>query len=367
MKTLVAFLVWLAIWPLGAAHAQDVELQALGRFAGWRENALIGQGIVVGLAGSGDSPRSAVTRQALRNIYSRLGINVTEDAISSRNVAVVMVVASLPPSANIGDRLSVTVSSAADARSLAGGTLLMTPLMGPNGRPYALAQGPIIAGGDSFESQLNLRQRNYPTTGRIEDGATVEAAVEASLVDANGELGFLLNEPNFTTANRIAEAINAAYGDLARADSADRIAIRLPDGNLPAFVSSIENLRIRPDHTPRVVVNERTGTIVAGGDVAISSVVIAQGDVRVAVVADNVASQPSFISGYANDVRSLIVTNTSLDVDRGGNDVVVTFPSTTVADLATGLSRAHVDTRRIISILEAMKAAGALHADIIIQ
>lgn len=349
------------------AFAQQVELNALGRFEGWRENALIGQGIVVGLSGSGDSPRSSVTRQALANVYSRLGINVSEADISSRNVAVVMVVASLPASANVGDRISVTVSSAADARSLAGGTLLMTMLVGPNGRTYALAQGQIVAGGDSFESQLNLRQRNYPTTGRIENGATVEAAVDAQLLSTSGDLAFLLDEPNFTTAARIAEAINGEFGPVARAESADRIVIRADARDLTSFAAAVENIRVSPDTTPRIVVNERTGTIVAGGDVTISSVVIAQGDVRVSVVAENTASQPGFIGGFNRDIRSLVVTNTSLDVDRDGNDVVATFPNTTVADLATGLHRAHVDTRRIISILEAMRAAGALHAEIIIQ
>jgi flagellar P-ring protein FlgI len=352
------------------AAAQTAPLRGLGRFDGWRENALIGYGLVVGLAGSGDSSRSAVTRQALRNVYSRLGAAVAEDEISSRNAAVVMVVANLPPSANVGDRIAITVSSAGDARSLAGGTLLMTPLMGPNGRVYALAQGQLVAGGDSFESQLNLRQRNYPTTARIDAGATVEAAVDAMLLNANGELRFLLHEPSFTTASRIAEAINARFGhDMANAASADEVRIRYGAGaaELSAFLSSLEALTIQPDRAPRVIINERTGTIVAGGDVSISSVVVSQGDIRVTVTSDNYASQPDFISGVNPGIRSLIVTNTQLDVDRDGNDVVASFPNTTVADLVQGLHSARVDTRRMISILQAVKAAGALHAELIVQ
>jgi flagellar P-ring protein precursor FlgI len=352
------------------AFAQQAPLKGLGRFEGWRENALIGYGIVVGLAGSGDSSRSAVTRQALQNVYSRLGAVVSEDDISSRNVAVVIAVANLPASANVGDRISVTVSSTADARSLAGGTLLMTPLMGPDGRPYALAQGALVAGGDSFESQLNLRQRNYPTTARLDGGATVEAAVNANLLGANGELGFLLFEPNFTTASRVAAAINTEFGaDTARAVGADEVRIHYVEGGheLTDFVAALENISIEPDRVARVVINERTGTVVAGSDVTISSVVVSQGDVRVTVTAENTSSQPSFISGFASNIRSLVITNTTLDVERGANDVVATFPNTTVADLVQGLSRAHVDTRRVISILQAIRSAGALHAEIIVQ
>ncbi len=358
-------LLWAAF-----ASAQEAPLKGLGRFAGWRENALIGQGLVVGLAGSGDSSRSQVTRQALRNVYSRLGTSVSDEDISSRNAAVVLVIANLPASANVGDRISVTVSSAGDARSLAGGTLLMTPLMGPDGRPYALAQGPIVAGGDSFESQLNLRQRNYPTTARIEGGATIEAPVNAPLLDSGGEVRFLLYEPNFTTASRIAAAVNSAFGEgAASAVSADEVRIRYAAdfASLTSFIAAIENLRVQPDRLPRVVVNERTGTVVAGGDVTISSVVVAQGDIRVTVVAENTASQPEFLSGSLSGVRSLVITNTRLDVDRGGNDTVATFPNTSVADLVQGLSAAHVDTRRIISILQAIRAAGALHAEIVVQ
>lgn len=365
---LMVFLAVLLCWAPQAV-AQDAPLKGLGRFEGWRENALIGYGIVVGLAGSGDSPRSAVTRQALRNVYSRLGANVSDADINSRNVAVVVVVANLPASANVGDRISATVSSTADARSLAGGTLLVTPMLGPDGQPYALAQGPLVAGGDSFESQLNLRQRNYPTAARLEGGATVERSVDARLLREDGRLGFLLSEPNFTTASRVAEAVNRHFGrPLAEAVGADEVRIDPAGetGDLTRFISIVENLTVAPDRAPRVVINERTGTIVAGGDVTISSVVVSQGDVRVTVTAETTASQPEFLYGFAGGVRSLVITNTSLDVTRD-NDVVARFPNTTVADLVQALSHARVDTRRIISILQAIKTAGALHAEIVVQ
>lgn len=354
----------------GQALAQQVPLSSIGRFDGWRENSLIGYGLVTGLAGSGDTRRSEVTRQALKNVLSRLGTSVTEDQISSRNVAVVIVVATLPASANVGDRLDVTVSSVGDARSLAGGTLLMTPLMGPDQRVYALAQGALLTGGHSFEADLNSQQRNYPTTGILQGGATVERSVESTIMGPNGTVSFLLNDPNFMTASRVASAINARFGsNIATARNADeiRVAYRGAPSELTAFAAELQSVYVEPDRAARVVINERTGTIVAGGDVMISSVVISQGDVRVTVTGDRYASQPSFIGGLANDIRSLVVTNTRLEVDQDSKDAVVRFPNTSVADLVEGLSQARVSTRRTIAILQAIKAAGALHADLVIQ
>jgi flagellar P-ring protein precursor FlgI len=367
--------MWLAS-PVVAA-AETVPLSGLGRFQGWRENALIGYGLVTGLAGSGDTRRSEVTRQALRNVLSRLGTTVTDEQISSRNVAVVIVTATLPASANIGDKLTVTVSSIGDARSLAGGTLLMTPLLGPDQSVYALAQGALVAGGYSFESDLNRQQRNYPTTALLESGATVEKSVDAQLLGSDGSVGFLLREPSFEGAQRVADAVNVQLGyGIASVRNADEVRIHFAGdpGQFAAFMSRLETLRVEPTRQPRVVINERTGTIVAGGDVRISSVVIAQGDLKVTITGERTASQPGFIDGFASDVpqggsgaTSLVVTNTKLTVEDRKRDTVVSFPNTSVADLVQGLSRAKVDTRGIISVLQAIKAAGALHADILVQ
>jgi len=361
----------LASLGIGSAQAQTVPLKGLGHFGGWRENALIGYGIVTGLPGSGDTRRSAVTRQALRNVLSRLGTSVTDDQISSRNVAVVMVTAVLPPSASIGERVDAIVSSIGDARSLAGGTLIMTPLLGPDQRPYALAQGPLLVGGYHFESQLNQQQRNYPTTAIVQGGATIETAVDASLMQAPNEISFLLNDPSFATAQHVVEGVNARFGPgIAWARNASEVRIRFTAGDagrLTAFLAQLEGLLVQPETSPRVVINERTGTVVAGGDVTISSIAIAQGDIKVTVTQDNSASQPGFVSGFASDVRSLIVTNTKLDVDQGTQDRTFRFPNTTVADLVQALAKAHVDTRRTIGILQAIKTAGALHADIIVN
>lgn len=356
-----------------SASAASVPLSGLGRFDGWRDNALIGYGLVTGLAGSGDTRRNGVTRQALRNVLGRLGTTVSDDQINSRNVAVVIVTATLPPSANVGDRLTVTVSSIGDARSLAGGTLLMTPLMGPDQHVYALAQGPLLAGGYDFKSDLNREQRNYPTTALLEGGATVEAAVDAQLLGSDGSVGFVLAEPSFEGAERIAQAVDMQFGPgTARVKNADevRIAYHGDTGQFAPFMARLENLPVEPVRLPRIVINERTGTIVAGGDVTISSVVIAQGDLKVTITGERSASQPNFANGFASDtdnVRSLVVANTRLKVEDRKNDTVVSFPNTTVGDLVQGLARAKVDTRGIVSVLQAIKAAGALHATIIVQ
>jgi flagellar P-ring protein precursor FlgI len=373
MRRLLSLFMAAAVVAAGMpapAMASDVQLTALGRFAGWRQNALIGYGLVTGLAGSGDTRRSEVTRQALRNVLARLGTVVTEEQINSRNVAVVIVTATLPASANPGDRIDISISSIGDARSLAGGTLLMTPLLGPDQRPYALAQGSLTVGGFDFEANANRQQRNYPTSGIVPGGATVEAAVDASVLNERGEISFLLSEPSFTTAQRIAGRINGAMGaGTAEVRNADEVVIRFAGNRtqLASFVATIEGLAVSPDRPQRIVINERTGTIVAGGDVRVSSVVVSQGDIKVAVSTENYASQPSFIGGFASDVQSLIVSNTKLEVDQGGNDHAMTFPDSSVAALVEGLARARVDTRRTISILQAMKTAGALHAEIIVQ
>ena len=376
MKTSLLRSFWVCIVCLGmlifpaSPYAREVTLKSIGRFDGWRENPLIGYGVVVGLAGTGDSPRSVVTRQALQNVLGRLGSAVSESDLNARNVAVVLVVGTLPASANVGDKISVTVSSAGDARSLAGGLLLMTTLRGPDSVQYALAQGPLLVGGYSFEADANLQQRNFPTTARIENGATIEKSAQAMMVREDGSIGFLLSDPNFVTAERIAERINSQLGfKIATARSADEVAILFSRTNqeVAGLISRLQNLTVEPDLLPRIVVNERTGTVVAGTDVKISSTVIAQGDIRVTVRSENQASQPGLFVGPSNGVRSLVVRNSQLEVSQGTNDVVASFPNTSVADLVAGLSAAKVDARRLISILQALRAAGALNAEIVVQ
>lgn len=345
---------------------ETVRIKDLGSFQGWRSNPLVGVGVVTGLAGSGDSPRNQISRQATANVLGRLGLNIPSAEVQSRNVAAVTVTATLPPSANVGERIDVTVSSIGDARSLVGGTLLMTVLQGPDQRPYALAQGPVVVGGYRFDSNQNLQQRNFPASGMVVRGATIEAAAEAELLRADGVLTFLLKDADFTTAVRIADGINDAVGaDVARPEGADAVSIRATGADLYRMIARIENVSISPDISAKVVINERTGTVVAGGGVRISEVVVSQGDIKVSVTIDNQASQPAAYSLSGQGVRSLVVTNTRLDVS--GQDAVARFPNTTVADLVEGLSRVNVNTRGVIAVLQALQAAGALHAEIVVQ
>jgi flagellar P-ring protein precursor FlgI len=374
MKRARSILLGVLIAALAAtpslANVGQVRVKDLGRFLGWRDNALVGYGIVTGLAGSGDSPRSGVTKQALSNVLGRLGANITPDEVDSRNVAAVVITATLPPTAKIGDRIDVTATSIGDARSLVGGMLLMTPLLGPDQKIYALAQGALVVGGYDFEDNGNLRQKNYPTSGVCVGGATVETPVDADIVGAGGRLTFLLADPDYTTAQRIADGLNAALGaGTAKVQGAESVVIDSASGggDLSRLISQIENVTVTPDEAARVVINERSGTVVAGGGVQISSVVIAQGDIKVSVDVEHQASQPVVLGGIAPDVRSLIVTNSKLSVSDGVRDAVVRLPNTTVADLVRALARAQVDTRRTIAILQAIKAAGSLHADIIVQ
>jgi len=364
----VLMLVALIAATRAMAATESVRLKDLGRFLGWRDNALVGYGIVTGLAGSGDSPRSAVTKQALSNVLGRLGSNVPPDLLESRNVAAVIVTATLPPTAKVGDRIDVTATSIGDARSLVGGMLLMTPLLGADQRRYALAQGALVVGGYNFEDNGNLRQKNYPTTGVCAGGATVESQVDADLLADGGKLTFVLNDADFTTAERVAESLNQTLGEgAARASGANAVSIETQGSDLSRLIARIENVTIAPDQVARVVINERSGTVVAGGAVQVSSIVIAQGDIKISVDTDHQASQPLVLGGNAPDVRSLIVTNSKLKVSDGVHDAVVRLPNTTVADVVNALAKAKVDTRRTIAVLQAIKAAGALHADIIVQ
>jgi flagellar P-ring protein precursor FlgI len=378
VRTLRAITVGFAALLFGSAacaygEETTVRLKDLGRFLGWRQNALVGYGIVVGLSGSGDSQRNEIARIALKNALNRLGASVTADQIQSRNVAAVSVTAVLPPSAHAGDQLDATISSIGDAKSLVGGTLLMTPLAGPDHKMYALAQGHLVVGGYRFDTDGARQQRNYPTTGILPAGAVVESEVSAPITNEKGKLTFILNQADATTAERIKGSINAFLGrEAAEVIDSDTIEIdpAISGHKLNSVVSSIQELAVTPGTAARVVINERTGTIVAGGDVRISSVVVAQGDLRVTINPDPVSMMAGI---YLSDPYLLHRTAGGHDVLKDltviqpAADTIVRFPGSTAADLAEALTKAHVDTRTVIAIFQAVKAAGALHAEIIIQ
>jgi len=358
-----------------AARATDsevVRIKDLGKLKGWRENSLVGYGIVAGLAGTGDSPSNKTTRQAMANVYSQFDLTVAPEQVQSRNVAVVMVSAMLPPFARPGDAIDVVVTSAGDARSLVGGNLLVTALKAPNGKIYALAQGSLSVGGYRYDMNGNVVQKNHPTAGSVPGGAMVEVGVNAQMLTDEGTMTFLLANPDYTTAGRVAAEINRALGrPLAKARDAAGVDIQVPEferDDLVTFVSRIEALSITPDLRAKVILDERTGTVVSGGNVRLSKVAISHGDLRISIVTDNQVSQPIFVrQGDGGGIRTEVVSNSSIDVRDGEASAFVMSEGSTVADLVQALTKIRTSTRDIISILRAIKTAGALHADLIIQ
>lgn len=356
--------------PAVDSAADALRVKDLGKVQGWRENALIGYGLVSGLAGTGDSPTNRTTRQAIANTLSQFNLTVPADQVQSRNMAMVMVTASMPPFARPGDAIDITVTSAGDARSLVGGALLMTPLKAADGRVYALAQGPLSVGGYRYDANGNVVQKNHPTVGSVPGGATVEAGVPLNDREPPAQLTFVLAEADYTTADRVAEAINAQLGEpLAQARDASGIEVRVPDAQrrqLVRFIARLENVTVAPDRRAKVVINERTGTIVTGGDVRISRVAVSQGELRVSIATDTTVSQPLVLGQPGANVRTAVVKNSSVDVNEGGGQAFVTGGNT-VADLVQSLARLKTPTRDIISVLRAVKAAGAMHAELVVQ
>lgn len=377
-KFLLVVLLLCATWPdsalpqtsRGRGGAELMRVKDLGKLQGWRENSLVGYGIVTGLAGTGDSPGNRATRQALSNVLSQFNLTLPPEQVQSRNVAVVVVSAALPTFAREGDALDVTVNSAGDARSLLGGSLLLTPLKAANGRVYALAQGPLSVGGYRYDANGNVVQKNHPTVGSVPGGAVVEVATGSEVAAAGQNLTFVLSEPDYTTASRVAAAINSQLGaGLARAHDASGIDIEVPDdqrGQLVSFVARIESVAVQPDRRAKVVINERTGTVVAGGDVSISRVAISHGDLKISVVTQSSVSQPTVIGSAGPGVRTAAIANTRVDVDEE-NGPGYLASGTTVSDLVQSLARLKTSTRDVISILRAIKAAGALHAELVVQ
>lgn len=358
-------------WAARPAATDVVRIKDLGKLKGWRENSLIGYGIVAGLAGTGDSPSNKTTRQAMANVYSQFDLTVAPEQVQSRNVAVVMVSAMMPPFARPGDAVDVVVTSAGDARSLVGGNLLVTALKAANGRVYALAQGPLSVGGYRYDMNGNVVQKNHPTAGSIPGGALVEVGVAAQMISNDGILTFLLANPDYTTAGRVAAEINRALGSqVARARDAAGVDIMVPDyqrDDLVSFVSRIEALSVTPDQRAKVILDERTGTVVSGGNVRLSKVAISHGDLRISIVTDNQVSQPIFVRQGGDGIRTEVVSNSSIDVREGEGSAFVMSEGSTVAELVQALTKIRTSTRDIISILRAIKTAGALHADLIIQ
>jgi len=373
-RSVAALCAVLAATAAIAAAESDagISIKDLGRIDGWRQNALVGYGLVTGLAGTGDSPRNRATRQSLSNMLAEFGMYVPADQIQSRNAAAVMVTATLPPFASPGDRIDVTVASISDARSLLGGTLLLTPLRGADNRVRVLAQGPIAVGGYQYELNGNVQQKNHPTVGTVPLGGTIEIGVDTQIVSPAGTLRFVLAEPDYTVASRVAAAINERIAPrMAAARDAASVEIKVPEearsDGLVALLTRIEALTVVPSQHARVVINERTGIVVSGGDVRISMVTISQGDLKVSIVTENIISQPFVIGRAGPAVRTVVAPYTRINVQEQGATALSMPGNNTVADLVQALAQLRTPTRDVISILQAIKAAGALHAELVIQ
>ena len=350
----------------GGARIKDIA-----RVQGNRSHALVGYGIVSGLAGTGDSPTNRTTRQTLSNLLAQFNLSLPPEAITSRNVAVVLVNANLPNFVRQGDAIDVTVTSMGDAKSLVGGSLLLTPLKAPNGRTYILAQGPLTVGGYRYEANGTLGEKNHPTAATIPGGGLVEVAPPAPDVAQGDTFDVSLLEPDYTNAARIADAINGALGQgTAFARDPDAVCVPVPPAYHARFVDFmrvIESLEIAPDFRARVVVNERTGTVVSGVNVRIAAVAISYGDLRISIVTDNSVSQPSFLERPSDSISTEVIANSRIDLQQADGATLVTEPGGTIADLVQALGRLRISGRDVVSVLKALKAAGALHAELVVQ
>ncbi|HUA58006.1 MAG TPA: flagellar basal body P-ring protein FlgI [Verrucomicrobiae bacterium] len=362
LRIRVAFLaVVLASFPLSAAS----RLKELVSIEGVRDNQLMGYGLVVGLNGTGDRQQTLFSAQSLTNMLARMGVNVNPSLIIVKNTAAVMVTATLPPFEQPGAKIDVTASSIGDSTSLQGGLLVLTSLKGADGQVYAVAQGSVITGGFVASGRGGASATvNHPTAGRIPEGATVERPAPAA--DLSKGLRLQLREMDFTTASRIAEVLNKEFHDpkaVSHAENGRVISVALPEefaGRMTDFVARLENVTVETDAVSRVVVNERTGTIVMGKQVHVSPVAIMHGNLNVEVQTSYVVSQPGAFSQGATQVLPQSKVAAAEDKARD----IVLKDGATVEDLVRALNAIGSTPRDIIAILQSLRAAGALEAEV---
>ncbi|TAH37561.1 MAG: flagellar basal body P-ring protein FlgI [Alphaproteobacteria bacterium] len=342
------------------------RIKDIADFEGVRDNMLVGYGLVVGLNGTGDSLTSSVfTKESLIGMLERLGINARDDALKTKNVAAVMVTATLPPFSRQGSRIDITVATIGDAKSLLGGTLMVTPLLGADGEVYAVSQGQIAAGGFTAEGKGGSVTRGVPTNGRIANGAIIERELPFQMKELQ-TLKIALRNPDFTTSSRVAEAINSFVGaQAAKANDPGTIVIEVPEKyqkDSVAFITDIEQLRIAPDQLARVVIDEQSGIIVMGENVRINTVAIAQGNLTIKITETPQVSQPN---AFSETGETTTVDRTKIEVDDDSEKrMTIMRAGISIQDLVVGLNALGIGPRDMISILQAIKAAGAMQADI---
>jgi flagellar P-ring protein precursor FlgI len=366
-RRLLALLLLLAMaLPFPGQALAASRIKDLANVEGVRENMLVGYGLVVGLNGTGDSLRnSPFTLQSLQGMLERLGVNTRNATLNTKNVAAVMVTANLPAFAAQGNRMDVSISALGDATSLRGGTLLVTPLLGADGQVYAVSQGQIAVGGFSAQGASASVSQGVTTAGRIANGALVEREINFKLAQMD-HIKLSLRNPDFTTANRVSSAINAFLGENA-ASASDPATIELAKpknykGDLVALLTDIEQLRVDPDQVAKVVVDEASGIIVMGADVRVSTVAIAQGNLTIRITETPQVSQPE---PFSTGGTTQVVPRTNIQVDSQDNrKLAVLNEGVSLQALVDGLNALGIGPRDMISILQTIKAAGALQADI---
>ncbi|MEQ9692738.1 flagellar basal body P-ring protein FlgI [Shimia sp. SDUM112013] len=352
----------------GPGNADQIRIKDLVEIDGVRGNDLVGYGLVVGLNGTGDGLRNApFTEEMMSNILERLGVNITGEQFRPKNVAAVFVTATLPPFARAGSKIDVTVSAIGDAKSLLGGTLIMTPMNAADGQIYAVAQGTVIAGGAEVEGEAARIVKGVPTSGSIPAGGRIEREVQFSFENMD-VLRIALREPDFTTAARIERAINRSFGrQVAIMTDPGTVSLRIAASNMPSVAHAlerIENLLVEPERKARVVVDQRSGTIVMGDDVRISRVAVAQGNLTLRIEEAPIAVQPNPFA----DGQTVVVPRTGAELNEEEGTQLAEIPAgTSLSEVIEGLNALGVQPRDMIDILKTIKAAGALHAEFIVQ
>ena len=362
MKQTLAYTIAFILLLGGIAVAdQTVKLKDIAKIEGERSNQLVGYGLVVGLDGSGDTQQAIFTVQSVANMLLKFGITVPTSKMKVKNVAAVMVTTSLPPFVRPGSRIDVLVSSLGDAKSLQGGTLLQTPLQAADGSTYAVAQGSLSIGGFTAGGGGNTVTKNHPTAGRIPEGAIVEKEVPASLSDGKS-VNVVLSSPDFATAAGVAQAINGKLG-AGTASALDPATVRVAvndASNLVGLIADMGELTVTQSSIAKVIVNERTGTVIIGGSVKLSPVALSHGNLSVEISTEQQVTQPMPLSTG----KTAVVPQTTVQATEQANKLMVLDAGSTLEDLVRGLNELKVTPRDIIAILQALKQAGALHAEL---
>lgn len=359
LLTLIALLLGQFARPAGAVRIKDIS-----NFGGVRGNQLIGYGLVVGLNGSGDQSSNVFTIQSIASMLEKFGVTIRAVNVKVKNVAAVMVTANLPPFAKTGNQIDVLVSSVGDAKSLQGGTLLLTPLRATNGDVYALAQGPMSVGGFAVSGGSGSSvQKNHPTVGRIVGGASIEKEIPQQF-NAREMLSITLHNPDFTTSSRLARTINASLGEaVAKAKDASTVSLRVPahyTDRVVEMLESIESLEIEIDNIAKVILDERTGTVVIGENVRISTIAVSSGSLSIQIKETQQVSQPMpFATG-----ETKVTPQSDIAVQEGKEKLIVLPSGVNLGEVVRGLNAIGVSPRELISIFQAIKAAGALQAEL---